>query len=240
MIRPKIAILNRSTVVSDEQGKAITESLQDQVTNHFGPIWNTSAKLNYVAKGQEDGWQDKWNVVILDTSDEAGALGYHDYTPEGLPVGKAFARTAELYGYQVSVTICHEVLEMLGDPAINKVAGSYNTLYAYENCDAVESDELGYEIGGILLSDFVTPAWFVDDYNAEIPYSFKENVHAPFELAPGGYISYTNTWPPNWQQHFYEFQSGFSEKDLFAARPKVGSRRERRTTPKHQWIRSAE
>ena len=34
---------------------------------------------------------EEWQIVVLDNSDQAGALGYHDYTPSGKPVAKVFA-----------------------------------------------------------------------------------------------------------------------------------------------------
>ena len=37
-------------------------------------------------------------MLVLDTSDQAGALGYHDVTPQGLPLGKVFAKTGTLPG----------------------------------------------------------------------------------------------------------------------------------------------
>jgi len=38
--------------------------------------------------------------------------------------------------------------------------GTDGKIYALEVCDAVESDKLGYEIDGVMVSDFITPAWF--------------------------------------------------------------------------------
>ena len=50
---------------------------------------------------------------------------------------------------------------MLADPWINWCAqGTDGKIYALEVCDAVESDKLGYEIDGVMVSDFITPAWF--------------------------------------------------------------------------------
>jgi hypothetical protein len=66
----------------------------------------------------------------------------HDTTPDGLPLGKVFAGTDKAFGTQWTVTASHELLEMLGDPAINLTALSMTPfeiaqnvvgqLYAYE------------------------------------------------------------------------------------------------------------
>ena len=91
-------------------------------------------------------------MAILDDSDQAGALGYHDLTSEALPLDKVFAGTDLKYGYTWSVTARHQLLEMLADPNINlsvllQTTETAGTLYAYEVCDACESDNDGYEIG---------------------------------------------------------------------------------------------
>lgn len=240
----RIAVLNRSTVVADSMVQAITHALQHQVTAHFSPVWGIGAHVDFVPKDDLISWKGKWQLVVLDTSDEAGALGYHDLSPEGLPLGKVFAKTDKLYGVELSVTLSHELLEMLGDPNINLCAQANNgDIYAYENCDAVEADGLGYRTEGVLVSDFVTPAWFSED--APGPYSYKNNVTKPFWLAKGGYISvFVNG---SWTQRYA--MTAKKEGDLThrwiqdvpeGSRAPVGSRRERRRTPRGEWRRSAE
>ena len=77
-------------------------------------------------------------------------------------MGKVFAKTDLQYNSSWTVTASHELLEMLGDPEINlgvfvQPNAQTGRLYAYENCDACESDNYGYQIGNILVSDFVFP-----------------------------------------------------------------------------------
>src|SRR4051794_19152525 len=108
----QIAVLNRSSVVSDDEVQQITNALQKQVNNDFAPAWGIEAKLSFVPSTDMESWKGKWNLVVLDTSDEAGALGYHDLTPEGLPLGKVFAKSDKMTGHSISVTVSHELLEM--------------------------------------------------------------------------------------------------------------------------------
>jgi len=110
------------------------------------------------------------------------------------------------------------------------------TLYAYEVCDACESDTFGYTIGKVLVSDFVYPAWF-ESFRTPNSTQFDREGHIvrPFQLLSGGYIgvfdvSYGTGWhqlTPQGEEHAYQ------------ARPRIGSRRERRRTPKGEWIVSA-
>jgi len=105
-----------------------------------------------------------------------------------LPLGKVFAGLDLQSGGSWTVTLSHELLEMLADPWINWCAqGADGKIYALEVFDAVEADELGYEINGILVSDFITPSWF-EPTQADRE-DFKQRITKPLELASGGYIS---------------------------------------------------
>lgn len=199
----KIQVVNESTVASDEQIKPIVDALQIQVARDFAPIWGTDAALSFVPKGHGLD-SSQWWMVILDDSDQSGALGYHDVTDADLPLGKVFAKDDIRYGSSLSVTISHEILEMLGDPQINacRMNTAGTMLYCYENADAVEDDSLGYKIGDVLVSDFVTPAWFDDAKGHSGPYDFKGHCDAPFQVLQGGYIGYLDLAHPEkgWQQ----------------------------------------
>lgn len=188
---PRIVIVNRSSVVSDSQGKALTDVLQIQCDRDFAPHWYTSATLSFVGKNQAAPL-NAWWLVLLDDSDQAGALGYHDKTPADNPIGKVFAKSTLEDHALVSVTVSHELLEMLADPFINMTATSQDAkgdtiVWAYEDCDAVEDDRYAYPIEGTPVSDFVFPAFF-DQTNPRGPYDFQGHVTKPFEILSGGYL----------------------------------------------------
>jgi hypothetical protein len=235
---PTVAILNQSTVLTDAQVQPAVAALAKQVMNDFGPAWGVAANVVFVPKGQKPA-PGLWQLVILDDSDQAGALGYHDLTHDGLPLGKVFARTDLVNHLSWSVTISHELLEMLGDPDINLTAFDQTTntagvLYAYEACDACEADEYGYEIDGILVSDFVMKAWFSPDLPG--PYDFQGHIKKPLQILPGGYIGvFDVTRGSGWQQ---KTNDNDRSAILRARRQPRGSRRERRSVPRSQWIRS--
>ena len=186
--------LNQSTEASDQTIKWLTAALQIQVHRDFFPIWGIDAVLTFVPKGTPLN-PNHWQLVFLDTADQAGALGYHELTASGLPLGKVFIRTTEQDGSAWSVTGSHELLEMLGDPYANNAVlmldntGIAGTAYAYEVCDACEDDPLGYVINDFKVSDFVTPAWFEPAGTAPgAKFDFMGHVSGPFLLLPGGYI----------------------------------------------------
>jgi hypothetical protein len=187
----QIAALNQATVVSSAYVKQILPALQLQINRDFAPIWGVTAEITFYANTSLVP-ATSYQLVFLDDTDQAGALGYHDLTSTGMPLGKVFVRTAVQDGEAWSVVASHELMEMLIDPYIDNTVFAQTTntggrLYAYEVCDAVEG--FAYNINGVLVSDFVTPAWFelYSPYSST-QFSFLKKVTSPFELASGGYI----------------------------------------------------
>ncbi len=239
MANTQIAIINSSTTLTDNQVQSAVPALQIQVHRDFAPVWGIDADLTFIPQGGPPP-PSSWWLGVFDNSDQAGALGYHDLTPQGLPLGKIFAATDNQYGEQWTVTASHELLEMLGDPDINLAAfvqssDTAGRLYAYEVCDACEADAVGYQISGVLVSDFVYPAWF-ESFRQQGSTQFDQQgkISAPFQLLPGGYIGVFDV----------NVGSGWSQVTAqgvpheYKARARVGSRRERRRTPRDRWLRS--
>lgn len=183
-----IEIVNQSTAASDADLEKIAAVLQIQVDRDYAPAWNYGgATIRFVPRGEQIDPQ-AWVVYVMDNSPQPGALGFHE--DAGKPVGRVFAADDKKYRAHLSVTLSHELIEMLGDPytQLTVYRQSENRLYCFENCDAVESDGLGYEIDGILVSDFVLPSWFVDGSGA--PYDFRSHCAKPFQVLSEGYIGY--------------------------------------------------
>jgi hypothetical protein len=232
----KIVILNHSTVVSDAEVRDATHAMQKQLSNDFGLAWGISAHVSFYPKNKPVPPKTS-QLIILDTSDDADALGYHDLTDDGYPLGKVFAKSDLDYGASWTVTLSHELLEMLVDPSINLVVSADdargNTIfYAYEVCDAVEADEDGYTIDGVQVSNFVLPAYFETFHKPGTKYDFLGLLQGCVPaMRPGGYLSLLRPGSAKgWTQ--------ISARENQAPRPRVGSRRERRRTPKEQWVKS--
>ena len=236
----EISVINSSTVLTDNEVSKIVPALQTQVTRDFYPAWGVDAHLTFVASG-DDPAPGSWWLTILDDSDQANALGYHDLTSDGLPLGKVFAGSDMKLGSSWTVTASHELLEMLGDPDINltafvQISDTAGTLYAYEVCDACEADHYGYKIDGVDVSDFVFPAWFESFRKSKsTQFDQKKHIHQPFHLLAGGYIGVFDVSAGS------GWHSIMAEKDLASvfSRGTVGSRRERRRVLRKNWVESS-
>jgi hypothetical protein len=235
----QISVINESTVLADADVVPVVAALQKQVSNDFRPVWAMDAELSIVPRGTQPP-SGNWWLVLLDDSDQANALGYHDLTTDGLPIGKVFAASDLKAGTSWTVTASHELLEMLGDPNINLTVFVQNSntagvLYAYEVCDACEDDSLGYQVDNVLLSDFVYPAWF-ESFRTEGSTQFDRmnKIQNPFQLLVNGYIGiFTVNSGSGWTQ-----QTAEKRPTNALNRGNVGTRRERRNIPHELWINS--
>lgn len=246
----QISIVNKSALYPDADLPILANALHLQVGKDFYPEWGVSAQIFWTpSKGNPTA--SHWVLMLLDDADQAGELGVHDITPQGLPLGKVFVRTTQQAGDQVSVTASHELLEMLADPAINLTAEVDDTngpslMYAYEVCDPCEGANAAYEIEipqgwagagqKVLVSDFVLPAYF-ESFRTTGPFDFQNKITTPFQILTNGYLSFLDlkNLAAGWQQ---QFGMGTGAKAMVKGRPHAGSRRERRRLPRSQWIRS--
>jgi hypothetical protein len=236
----QVAVINASTVLTDAQVNAIVPALQQQVHNDFAPVWGIDADLTFVRKGAPPP-PNTWWLAILDDSNQAGALGYHETTNQGMPLGLVFARTAAQDGVNWTITASHELLEMLADPEINLTvfaqhSNTTGTLYAYEVCDTCEADEFGYEINGVIVSDFVYPAWFeLFRASGSTQFDHTKHVNAPVpHLLPGGYIGAFDVGSGSgWHQ--VTAMRHHLVKGARRVQAPEGSRRDRRAIPRDSW-----
>ncbi len=245
---PLIIVKNFSKAVKDSELISALPAFQMQVSRDFAPAWGLDATLKFMPATAPVP-PSAWLLGVFDNADQAGALGYHDLTKSGQPIGKVFAKTTMDDGGLWTVTFSHELLEMLADPNVNLCAmdDDHGRLYSYEVCDAVEDDSLGYTIDGVTVSDFVLPGWFEPLHVTKGErFAFKSHVPGPFHLLKGGYIGYMDiSSGRGWQQlnaqeavNARTVQGHEQSPAAYSTRARVGSRRERRRTPKSQWLAS--
>jgi hypothetical protein len=186
---PNVAIVNRSHALTDAQIAAVVTPVQAAVTEDFAPLWTIApTTLQFVGSFQAVP-AGLWPIYVLDHSDVQGAGGYHEDTGP-VPDGKVFAADALQYGISWTVDLTHELFEMLADPTTNRwvpLPGSFNQIIV-EVGDPVEADQFGYLKHGVLITDFVLPAYF--NLASGTQYDFTRRLTAPATaLLPGGYLS---------------------------------------------------
>ncbi len=237
----EIAVINENTVVAEPELAAAVPALQTQVHRDFAKAWGIDADLHFVPKGQIPA-QDTWWLTILDDSDRAETVGYHELTPEGRPHGKVFTRSDQSLNIPWTVTASHELLEMLADPnahlAVFVQPQAYASfLYAYEVCDPCEARAFWYTIDTgvkqVHVSDFVFPAWFEPLPTGSTQFDQGGYIAAPFQLLPGCHMDVYDISRCTWRTFL-----GEGTASEYGAPSRYGSRRARRRSPRSRWRRS--
>jgi hypothetical protein len=184
---PRIACFKLAETPMGVDFDALIAAMQKFVDEHLAPVWGTPAKL-VKSKGFLKG---AWAIAFLDSERDASLEGYHDVTPEGLPMSKVFVKNILKLKDQVSVAASHELAEMLIDPAANlySTGPKKNRLYDYEVADPVE--ELFFKVDGIPMTDFVYPSYFETFHKrGSTRFDHMNTLDMPFQLHEGGYQSY--------------------------------------------------
>ena len=174
-----LTVINQSSSVTVGDVDVYVNAQQSQIDRDFQPAgWGGQATIDTKPGG--------WPIYLIDNTDVANALGYHDVDGNGVPFAKVFVRTSEQNGVSWQSVASHEVLETLGDSNANTtVVGPNGCNWYRETGDPVE--DLSYQINGVELSDFVTPSWFTS--NGQAPFDFLRKLSAPFTVTPGGYAA---------------------------------------------------
>lgn len=221
MTQLKIRLTNHATVKLPWNLGQLAEALRGVAADMNNSPWGAHATVSSTATMFDA------ELAILDDSDQAGALGYHDVDPAGKPYGRVFLKTDLADGLSPSVTASHEFEEMVVDlmaRAGDQVGAT--TWVAHEVSDPVEADDDGYKRNGLQVSNFILPAWF--DPSAPPPYDHLGLLSKPLTLRPGGYMA---VWTPRgWTQKFARDVDGQPSKRLERAR-RIVRRAEQVHTP---------
>ncbi|WP_283150114.1 alkaline phosphatase family protein [Silvimonas soli] len=198
----QISVVNGSATLSDRELQRVIRAINRQIAEDFEPFWAFGGRLRLdgSTRGPVDSRQlgqlrGDAILYVLDSATSAGYLGFHDRNQSGVPFGFVFLDLCKQLGDEWSTTLSHEALELIGDPQCNLlVQGPHprypdRTVYHYfEMCDAVQT--VTYTLDGVVLSDFVLPAYFTADTGQGARTSFCSAPLAPFNVTPGGYIGF--------------------------------------------------
>lgn len=202
----QIVIVDRTHSIDSVLLHDAALALDSQVTQDLTRYWpsitahvSSAPTLSAVPHGA-------WPVFLVKRL-PPGEGGFH-LDRHNQPFAKVIASPAD---DSWTIDASHEIIEMLVDPYGNRMQTSQAITisgsdvvdepgtfsYLVEACDPCEANDFAYEIGGIAVSDFITPSFYDSSTTAGTKYSFGGNIGRPRELLPGGYISYVQpdgTW----------------------------------------------
>jgi hypothetical protein len=201
-----IAVVNESSLVSNDEVSLMTQAIQTQLNLHFCPAYNQKpipVKF-YSDENKVPGYS--WVIhIINDDKQVEGALGFHEEEKSGRIDGYIMCEPILSNGgavmlfdpknpaqYTVSATLSHEILEVCGN---EYCSGFFDrgdgVLIAAEVSDPVEQISFQIEVNGtpIAVSDFVFPSYWNPRAKEPIngPFNYLKTLHEPFSMLPGGY-----------------------------------------------------
>jgi hypothetical protein len=206
------------------------------IDEYLGPVWGVAAHLKIRRKTQPGCWA----LVFVDTERQANDDGWHDVTNDGLPLAKVFLRAigsqiaeqkprarAKALQDEVTLTVTHEIAEMLVDPAVTLCVQRVGYgVYSLEVADAVEED--GFRIDGFKITDFVYPAWY-EQFHKPDSTVFDQcgKCRRPFHVLRTGYASIFRRG--RWTDH----AGSPAKRARFEREDRNGHRTEQRTRSGH-------
>ncbi len=206
-----LSIANVSTTIDDATFAAAVAAIGVQVSRDFQAEWGMGAQLvptRLTLNGGQaniDGAADAVVYVGQSSTDPttgvSGAYGYHSDNYGQLPYAFVYLDVCKQNGEVWTSTLSHEVLELLADPTTCLTANGpppagvgqpgQTVAYDIEVCDPTQGDT--YQINNVVVSNFVTKAYFGMLGGASTATNFLKLALDPFGVRPGGYFQYEDS-----------------------------------------------
>jgi hypothetical protein len=218
-----LVVAKTKDVAAKDWAQAV-DAVKAQVAQHFGPAWSVAATVS--AHGAAIDFAAESGAIVADAivyvtnfADDPDkvedALGYHSRTNAGVPFGFVFIDVVEKFGESWTVTLSHEVMELLLDPDVNLMVMAPHpadphpadpqslVLRPYEVADPVQGDSYQVAVGEtkVLVSNFVLPKYFIPAYGSS-PVDWMKTDLQPFGVRRGGYFDYFDFSAGKWERVF--------------------------------------
>jgi hypothetical protein len=204
----QVGLVDKTGTLDPALVQATAAALNIQVMRDLSQFWNVKATVRHLPDPRKIP-VGVWPVFLV-AKLPPGEGGVHldkKNQPYSLVIG-----TPDSSDWTIDAS--HETLEMLVDPAGNRLqtsraieiagknvqdtTGEFE--YLVEACDPCEGNQYAYTIQGVAVSDFITPHFYDPVVTSGTRYSFGGNLKRPRQLLPGGYISFVNPQQDEVQQ----------------------------------------
>ena len=221
-----IALVSLTDDISSRYLQQAGAAVQKQLVRDFLPVWGLRATLDTFAD-LESVPNDYLQVLVFNDPEELRVLDARVGAERADRLVDSFER-GRLSGLHLngftreplalvkasdawSVTLSHEVLELVADPYGNRLIAAADPIdhsqrvkYLLEVCDPCQA--IWYPVNGVPVSDFYLPRYFDPVAVDRMRYSFTGEIKEPLEILPGGYV----TWIDPDDSHLYTLTYGDS------------------------------
>jgi hypothetical protein len=207
----QVGLLDTTGALDASLVEATAAALNIQVMRDLPQYWNVQATVRYLSNPKAIP-VGVWPILLVAKlpPGEGGVHLTRKNQPYSLVIGTPGSN-------DWTIDASHETLEMLVDPAGNRLQSSRAIKisgkdtadtpgefeYLVEVCDPCEANQYAYSINGIAVSDFITPHFYDPVVSSSTRYSFGGNITRPRQILPGGYISFTDPQSNDLEQILY-------------------------------------
>ena len=200
----RVALVSEVKALSQTDLARIAAALQKQVERDLQPIWGVKGTVEAFAD-QTEIPRGYWPIIIKRDIGVGGALGVH-LDKNGEPF--ALVTYSEKMD-QMTLTASHEMLGMLVDPFGNRLVNAPSPKpedngkivgYLVEIAQPVEGTKRAYTIDGVMVSDFVTPAFYGIAASKDRKYSLTGAAKVPGQILQDGYMTWHDMTTGEWWQ----------------------------------------
>jgi hypothetical protein len=210
---PEVAGINASDLAR------VSAAIQKQILRDVAPIWQIKATVDPFPH-LEDVPVGYWPVILA-----FGELG----SDEGVHCdrkGQPYALIEMSPSW--SLTASHVCIEMLIDPYGNRTlvgpsprSDQGSVEFQIDICDPCEDARYGYTVNDVLVSDFCTPEFLAQIPSGKERYSFTGAVEAPYQVLPGGRLTWYDPQANRWWQRNH-FGGAVRDTDLGPVERRAG------------------
>ncbi|HEX7480089.1 MAG TPA: hypothetical protein VF331_19985 [Polyangiales bacterium] len=236
MLTQHIALVPEGNGVNASDLARVSAALQKQVVRDLTPLWSISATVD-AFPNLEDVPVGYWPIVVT-------------FRPLGHEAGVRVDRNGQPYALvelcaSWSLSASRACLEMLVNPSGNRSVTTASPRtdqgpveLLLEVCAPCEDPRHAYVINDVLVADFCTPAFYgAGSGIGHVRYTFTAAAAAPFELLPGGHLTWYDPVSDSWWlrthsgDNVVDTRLGAVEGSLSSVRELVFARAPRRLGP---------
>jgi hypothetical protein len=228
-----VAIVSLTSDIPTRDLLRASAAVQKQITRDFAPYWGLPATVDafddlpsvpsdyrpVVLFGDPDEVKGKLDIALdpeyaaqlIDDFERDRLTGLHLNAFTRQPF--ALVQASETW----SVTLRHEIIEMVVDPYGNRLVAAMHPLdpeqrvkYLVEVCDPCQA--MWYPVNGVPVSDFYTPRFFDPVWVGSGRYSYTGAIEHPLQILEGGYLS----WIDPADSALYQLAAGEQAPTLLA------------------------
>lgn len=203
----QIALIDLSGNYTFEALQKIASALTYQTQEHYKKYWGKTGEV-IAYRTEAEVPESAWRCRIVTEMDEKdkGLLGFH-LTEVRNGVTYPYLKVV-YHGKETERTISHEMLETWEDPYVTNFmlvkatdANRETVEFLVEISDPVQSSDYGYEIDGIMVSNFFFPSFYNLIHVPGTKYDYMGWIEKPRQLLDGGYISFKDARGVWWQAY---------------------------------------